>query len=192
MPRAWVGAAPWCKHLGYAGDCILLATSPKDCHNMYSDLEPACRPKGLRAEPEKSQFWNHFPGNSVRIGGRSLQVSTPMVFIGAFPGPGRCGRASGGAGVGQAWGRHASVYQGPQPRNPFTAIACRYLSRHDLGLRLQLLRPDVIVAEKGSGRHGQHVFGHPHWSVCEGATGDRLGGRPLRLPRHVRCLGSMR
>lgn len=53
-PRTWADAAPWCNHLGYADNPIWLATNPKDDQRMYSDLDAACRPKGLWSKEEKT------------------------------------------------------------------------------------------------------------------------------------------
>lgn len=38
-PRTWADAAPWCNQFGFADD-LLVAISPKDVQNVYSDLPP--------------------------------------------------------------------------------------------------------------------------------------------------------
>lgn len=73
-PRIQSDVAPMCNHLGYAGDLDLVATSPKDIHKLYGDLESACTPKGLTTKPEKLQVWSDFPENPFRAGSHYLKV----------------------------------------------------------------------------------------------------------------------
>lgn len=76
--------APWCNHLGYADDDILVATNPGDVQRMYSDLKANCRPKGHRMKLEKVLLWSIVQGSPVRVGGRNLRVEAAMVFVGAL------------------------------------------------------------------------------------------------------------
>lgn len=87
-PRMWAGAAPWCNHLGYAGDLIVVATSPKNVHNMYTDLHAACRSNGRRLQPEKLRLWSTFPGNPVRVEGLRQRIEASIETVPARSGTG--------------------------------------------------------------------------------------------------------
>lgn len=101
MARTRADAAPRCNHFGYAGGLILVASSPKDCHNMHRDLEGACSPKELRSKPEKLQFWNNFIGKFSSRWWPTLKVEASMVFLGAL----LCRDRTGDVGyrLGLAW-----------------------------------------------------------------------------------------
>lgn len=144
MPPAWADAAPWCSHVGYADDLILVATSPK----------------GRRIPPEKLQFWSNFTGSHDCVCGQNLQVEASMVFLGARSYSDRTDAV--GDRVGMAWTNKswATNRQWLSARSEFAGSARRDRSRDDLGLRRWGIRHQMWSAEPrtNSGPHVQIRF----------------------------------